>query len=153
MPWADDPVASSRLMQGVAIGLALVVVATAATWALLPVRVPPMPEIAAQDTGATPGDAIASVDPDAWGVDLWRPLRDPPPVERAAPPPPPMTAALLAIAERDGRPVAVLELEQGGRLHYLPAGASAGRYTVERIETDRVVLSDDGRETTLELPR
>jgi len=153
MPWASDLQKRSRLVQGLAAGLALIAAVGGATWAAWPLTVPAPPDPAPVADQAEDATALVGVDSAAWRVELWQPLRDPPPVEPPPPPPLPMAANLRAIAERDGRPVAVLEVEPGGRLHYLPVGATAGRYTVERIERDRVVISHDGRESTLELPR
>ena len=149
---STSPSARSVLLPA-AIVIAVLVVVVATLWAL---RNPDVPTLTAASATAQPLAAESNgpgLDPAHWQVTLWQPLRDPPPPPPPVKQKPPMTASLIAIAERDGKPVAVIEVEAGGALHYLAEGGRAGDYTVQSIDATAVVVRHHDEDVRLELPQ
>ncbi|MDA3961791.1 MAG: hypothetical protein PF961_13460 [Planctomycetota bacterium] len=132
---------------------AAVVIACAAAWVLLRPAVAPASVDAVLTDVAPEARTGPGVDARSWRVRLYQPLHEVAPVAEPVAPPPPITASLIAIAERGGKPVAVLETEKNGRLQYLAEGEKSGRYTVTSVEAGAVELQVGGRTVRLELPQ
>lgn len=96
---------------------------------------------------------LRSLEEAAEGLDLSRPLFDPPPtpvVVAVPPPPPPLRLTLVGTVHGRGEPQAILT-DANGRMQFLRVGESIANATVNLVGQDYVELTFHGERRTLRI--